>query len=400
MNFYKYIGCTPEQFEMGYLDTRLVNFQMHPEFPLVIYTYGRKTVHEQAWDSVTTKCRGIIVNRDTQEIVARPFEKFFNLGTESMPETDPSTWRPNGDSADWLSRQPTVWDKVDGFLCTVYIWEGVPYAASKGSFTSPHAKWATNWIQNNTLLKVWPTAVTAVFEGICPEMRIVVDYKDARQLVLLGVVNNETGEELDAAKLKLWADHAGVVMAQQHFMTWQSAQQMSYDETVKNTEGYVLTWYRKGETPFRLKVKYIDYLRIHRMVTGLSPKRILEALQNGWTSVLDEWTNDSTPWFNHFVAKWRRVIETEAMRLEKNAKEIYADAREANRIKVGQAPYANMGEERKAYAQEFTRPEDKEYSGILFAMLDGKDWQQVIWKKIKESAVMKGGQPLVDSHQI
>ena len=392
MNFYDYIGLTPEQFEKVYLSTRLVNSQTHPTFPLVIYTYGRETVYKQAWNAVTTKCRGIIVNRETGEIVARPFEKFFNFGDPINGMTDTAV-----DMLAPQAGQPVVWEKVDGFLCIGYNWGGKWYCASKGSFTSPHAKWASAQIQRLDM-DFFPTGgYTPVFEGICPSLRIVVDYGANEELILTAIIHNDTGIEMPPPILQSMGDLMGASTPELETLSWQEVQQATYDETVKNAEGYVLTWYRAGMTPYRLKAKYIDYLRIHRMVTGVSPKRVLEALQNGWTSVLEEWTNQSTPWFNTFVAKWRRVIEVEAMRLEQNAKDIYDGAQNIVDTSYDE-PAENLGETRKRWAEVFTAPDNKEYSGILFAMLDGKDWRQVIWKKIKESAIMKNGHPLVDAH--
>ena len=118
----------------------------HDTYPLRMLTYGRECVHgTDKWDGVTTKCRGVIYRTDTEEIIARPFEKFHNLYTASMPETDPSTWEPNENSW-WQTPTPEVWEKMDGFLATLYEWEGKQYIASKGSFDSPHAKSATAWL--------------------------------------------------------------------------------------------------------------------------------------------------------------------------------------------------------------------------------------------------------------
>jgi putative RNA ligase len=405
MNFWQYIGITRACFDADYLDKRLVNVQHHDTFPLDIYTYGRACVHENKWDNITRKCRGIIVNRNTGEIVARPFEKFFNLNTFGEPETDPTTWgmttlvceAPFGPQVpNWRITKPTVWEKVDGFLCTGYFWEGKWYCASKGSFASPHAKWATKQIQSLDM-RVFAPGWTPIFEGICKSLRIVVDYKDFEGLVLTAHINNETGEETTPNVLKVLAKSVGVRTACQHDISWQDAHQRSYDGTVKNDEGFVLTWYRAGQTPFRLKVKYADYIRIHRMVTGTSPKRILEAIQSGWTSELDGLLNESTPWFNRFVTKWKHVIEEDYNDIERMAEAAFSVYRG-----VLQTQYLSNGlwPTRKDYAQLFTRPESKKVAAVLFAMLDGKDYKQVIWKMVKNSPLLKGGQPMVDEYQL
>jgi RNA ligase len=390
VNFWTYLGVDEATFAQKYLDTRLVQRQQHPTFPLSIYTYGRETVHDSHWDEVTMKCRGIVVNHETWEIVARPFEKFFNFGSTEVPGL-------TSEDVEAMDKQPVIWEKVDGFLCIAYQWNGRWYIASKGSFTSPHAKWAS--AQCRTDWK-WPLGYTPVFEGVCSSLRIVVDYGTNQELVLLALIDKETGAELNPVSLKIWADENDISLPELEKISWQEAYQNSYDETLTNAEGYVLTWYRPNSPPFRLKMKFADYLRLHRMVTGVSPKRILEVLQNGWTSEMDGLLNESTPWFNKFVARWKRVIEGEFARIETASLAAYADAKEANRIKVGQRHYENMGAERKAWAHEFTRLPNKEFSGVLFAMLDGKDHESVIWKMIRNSPLLKGGKPMVDRHSL
>lgn len=400
MNFFTYLGIDKQEFIDKYIMTRLVNQQLHKEFPLDIFTYGREAVHGHVWNSVTRKCRGIIVNRETEEIVARPFEKFFNFGTADMPETDPNNWESemNTDNAVWMSQPPTVWEKVDGFLCTTYRWKGKNYIASKGSFTSPHAKWATAQIQKLNMTEAAIPGYTYVFEGICPSLRIVVDYGKQEELVLLAIINNKTGAEVGPTLLQQEARVIGVRAAKTFDINWQEAHSRSYDDTLRNEEGYVLTWYRDGETPFRLKIKFADYLRLHRMVTGVSPKHILEVLQNGWTSEMDGLLNESTPWFNKFVSKWKRVIENEYERIHNQSLSIFHNIKSAMH-----SQYLSTGvfPTRKDFALLYTNIEThKEFAPVLFALLDGKDERDVIWKMVKRAPFMKNGSPMVDAHNI
>lgn len=369
MNFADYIGIGPDEFTTRYLDTGLVQVSHHHEFPLSIYTYGRKAVHENVWDNVTSCCRGIIVNRETGEIVARPFEKFHNYGSENVPQ------------GQFIS-EPVVWEKMDGFLVTGYQWNGIWYAASKGSFHSIHAKWATNEIRRYDLRYI-PDGYTPVCEGLHPDLRIVVDYGKRKELVLLALVNIETGEELAPKQLLSVGGPMGFKLPRSFDMTWEQAHAVTCrDLGINAEEGYVLTWYRQGTVPFRLKLKFIEYLRLHRMVTGVSPKRIWEALATNGVG-LDEYLNDSTPWFAAFTKKWVRALRSEFGWIEHEASTRYTKARETVRVKVGQKPYANLGEERKAWAIEFTRPENKEFSSVLFGMLDNKDVALIIWNKVK-----------------
>ena len=373
MKIWQYLGITPIRFQTEYVETGLVDVSDHDTYPLRMFTYSRECVHgEGKWDGVTTKCRGVIYRTDTEEIVARPFEKFHNLHTESRPET-----YPEQDMWFFDTEPPEVWEKMDGFLATLYEWEGKQYIASKGSFDSPHAKWATAWLQARGRFE-YPEGYTPVFEGISPNFRIVVDYEKSEELVLLALVKNETGEEAHRLCTVQCADMNGLRAPNIYGFKWQEAAEKSNDETVKNFEGYVLVWRRPGTTPFRLKVKYADYLRLHRMVSTVSPKAIYNCLAGGKRDDLVEWTTDSLPGFNRFVTKWVRALEYRYNELSLKANGIFHTCQQVMKV---------LHEEdfplRKEWAEMFLREENKEVSTVLFAKLDGKDEKRVIWKMVK-----------------
>ncbi len=387
MKIWQYLEITPIRFQTEYVETGLVDVSDHDTYPLRMLTYGRECVHgEGKWDGVTTKCRGVIYRTDTEEIIARPFEKFHNLHTASMPETDPGSW---GDEVlvskglvrtateQWMLTEPEVWEKMDGFLATLYEWEGKQYIASKGSFDSPHAKWATAWL--NSTAHEWLEDYTPVFEGISPNFRIVVNYENFEGLVLLALVNNETGEEVPAPILESYAYRNGLKTPKRFYMTWQEAAEKSNEEETKNFEGYVLVWRRPGTTPFRLKVKYADYLRLHRMVSTVSPKAIYNCLAGGKRDDLVAWTTESTPWFNKYVTKWVRALEYRYNEINDVTDIEYLH------VKKTLEDYAKRNWDkpavvRKAFAEEFKK---SKYAGVLFAAYDGKDVEQVIWKLVK-----------------
>ena len=386
MNFYKYIQTDAAAFWENYLKAGWIQVQHHQEFPLDIYNYTRATVHENKWDAVTSKCRGIIVNRDTGEIVARPFEKFHNYGSTT----------PVGESQAIPIGQPVVWEKMDGFMCTMYRWENKDYIASKGSFHSIHAKWATAQIRAKfgdrlPLLG----GKTLVFEGLHRDLRIVIDYKERQELVLLAVIDNETGEEYSPESLEHVATELGFNTPLNFQLTLEQARAASLGDGKCDEEGYVLTWYRDGVPPFRLKMKFIEYLRLHRMVTGVSPKRIWEVLSTDQSIELQEYLKQSTPWFSKFVQKWINAMRAEYDRLHGEAHTRFQCAQ----IMLKDDSQRNWDKPhsiRKAYAERFTTPENKEFSGILFAMLDGKQIAPVIWKMVRH--MTHGANPMVDAH--
>lgn len=383
MNFFKYIGIDKETFIEKYLHGGWVNEGIHKTLPLNIFCYSRKCQYESNWDSVISKCRGIVVDRGTEEIVARPFEKFHNYGS---PQAEGTLFD--------VRVQPTVWEKMDGFMVTAFKYRGEWHAASKSSFHSIHAKWATAELRRHA--NEFPEGWTPIFEGLHPDLRVVVNYGDKKELVLLALINNETGEEMTPGKLRtLSADYN---TPGQHWITLAEAKEHVLDN-VKNDEGYVLTWYQDGNPPVRLKMKYIEYLRLHRMVCGVSPKRIWEALsQPHLAADLREYLNDSTPWFAAFVRKWVNALTLKHDWLLEKATKVYMQTVHDMAPRHLGGEFANLGAFRKAYALEFTKPENVEIRAILFAMLDGKDANVVVWKQVRE--LTQNGHPMMDAHSI
>lgn len=402
MNFYKYIGVVPDLFQLQYLDTGLVQKQSHNQFPLDIYSYGRKAVHEDVWDAVTSKCRGIVVNRETGQIIARPFEKFHNHGSPQAGNLY------NPVTEEQLKTQPVIWEKLDGFMCTMYRWGGIDYVASKGSFHSVHAKWATAWYRRTIGQRGnWPMGYTPVFEGLNRDLRIVVDYGDRQELVLLALINRETGEELSALSLETWAKLNHVTTPHVIDMTLERAREESFktyaNDGMGTDEGYVLTWYKVGGAPSRLKMKFVEYLRLHRMVCGVTPWRIWEAMSQGNLTQLKEWTatQDHLPWFQKFVDKWTRVMTKEYQEHYGTSLVIFHTTCQKLGVRPGPR-ISNIRElspaqasVRKAFALEFTKPENQKYSAVLFKLLDRTDPAGVIWKYVE--GVTAHGHPLRDA---
>lgn len=382
MKLQDYLDITKleEQIAEGY-----VNRNFHKKFSnLAIYTYSRHCTMDYAWNDITCKCRGLIVDTSTWDIIARPFEKFFNLGEAAFPEYS----REN-----LPKERPEITDKLDGNLITLYPWAERWWAASKGSFHSEHADWANNWLITThssdkwTRFSNWPQGYTPVFEMIAEELEHhVVHYgKEASGLYLIALINNETGEELNENSKAVWAAVNDVPMIPQLDITLDKA----LTDNEKNAEGYVLTWPRAGRTPFRVKVKFIDFLRLQKLVHHIGPKEILDYMtQPHLQCYLDEVLNPETSHeeFIKYVRAWMGRFNREYMRIHSEC----WTQHEVVRALVG------WNAERKSYAAEILK---RPYAGVLFAMLDAeqaardidraKAWDNVsrcIWKQVEPMA--------------
>lgn len=143
------------------------------------YTTGAHIANE--WTFFEQVSRGLIINRKTGEIVARPFDKFFY-------------WLEGGRKVS--GHIVSITEKMDGSLGILFRHKGEYHVTTKGSFFSPQARWATKFLRQHLDLSDLPDELTLLFEIIYPENRIVVDYGQTEDLILLAARNRFTGEYL------------------------------------------------------------------------------------------------------------------------------------------------------------------------------------------------------------
>lgn len=358
-----------------YVDAGLVTVKFHDKFPLMILTYSRQTVYDNVWDEITEKCRGLIVNIDTEEIVARPFDKFFNYGTVDRPETSPENLPPD---------PPILTEKIDGSLGIGYAYGDEFCIASKGSFHSDHAKWMTKRFREllGENKPFFPEGCTPVFEMVCEDIQHHVVHYGNERLYLIALIDKETGEELPYHVLYQYALVNSLSIPKVCIMPLKEA--VVRDEV--NEEGYVATWTRRGRPPLKIKIKFVNFLRLQKMLHHVRPKDILDAMRHDHLRVyMEEWQHNSTPAFAVFVNDWRDKFLAKYLDITEKVSSIWYSTR------------AYGFRTRKEYAEFFNREENREYAGILFTILDGKDYKPAIWKKVEPLA--KVGKPLYEEEE-
>lgn len=243
------------------VEEKYVRFNTHAEFPeLRIYEYTEKCVYDRMWNDVTLKTRGLIVNWSTGEILARPFDKFFNYGESSVPV------------ALSLNDDVIVHDKMDGSLGILYRRpDGFLAIATKGSFHSEQAQWATKEIRKYMTTHFREDEVTWLFEIIYPENKIVVSYNFSG-LVLLGARDIESGADYFPDELLDWK---GRKATQFRYNSLREALEAS---PRLNAEGFVVYL---PEMDIRVKIKQEDYLILHRAVSHFNIKRVYDMMTEG-----------------------------------------------------------------------------------------------------------------------
>ena len=316
----------------------LLYSQTHPTLPLIIWNYSQKVQYEGLWDDVTMMARGLVTDVDGN-IISKSFGKFFNIEEGKHTPTDSFE----------------VYNKLDGQYIGVFWYRGEMIVNSRGSFTSPYAIEARRILNEKypVFEKHWMTQYTYCFELIGFE-QIVVSYPEP-DLILTGVFSNAStpkGEELPlkfvpTGWIKIVTRYDGLDYTQIKQLNW------------PNAEGFVVR-FSNGD---RCKIKFDDYVRLHRQITNLSTTAIWEALKDGnpVSSILNDVPDE---------------LFSEVNKIEKYLNDQYSEIEHL--CKTLMMGTNNLSQ--KEFAELALRTN---YSNILFAMRNGKDYTQSIWKLIK-----------------
>lgn len=125
----------------------------HPKYDIYILNYTPEVQYSNEWTPDLLMCRGLVVDSDAN-IVARPFEKFFNYSEEDV---------------NTLPNEPyEVYLKMDGSLGILFNYNDEWIISTRGSFESEQAIHATE-ILNTKYKDVLPNLnkeLTYLFEII------------------------------------------------------------------------------------------------------------------------------------------------------------------------------------------------------------------------------------------
>lgn len=235
---------------------------------LILYNYTEKCVFDKAWNEITRISRGIIFDKSSGELVAKPFPKFFNLGEieETMIKNFPN--------------EPyQVTEKYDGSLGIIFNHKGKWRVATRGSLNSVQAQRATELLQKYDM-SVIPYGITILVEIIYPENKIVVNYGDEEKLVLIGGYDITTGFELfrnyGYFSLQTISNITNLEIAQSY--DYGIDEMIKLQKTLpKDKEGFVVHFFGG----LRVKIKGDEYMKISRMLSTMSPLSFWESMENG-----------------------------------------------------------------------------------------------------------------------
>jgi RNA ligase len=318
---------------------------------LLLFDYTTAAHVANRWNFFERVCRGLIINRQTGEVVARPFDKFFY-------------WLEGYKASGHIV---TITEKVDGSLGILYRHKGECRVATKGSFFSPQARWATGFLRDHFDLTDLPDELTLLFEIIYPDNRIIVDYGQREDLVLLVARNRLTGDYLPFFPDLYEMGH------RYGFTLPRSYQFNSVDDIIAQTGGLDSNfegWVVEFSDGQRFKFKMDEYVEVHKLLRGLNFPNILQEVARGNINYILQTVPDA---FLDATKLWVDDIRAVVSELTMQTAVIYAAAPKSSR------------EAFNAWVHE-VHPSLEPY---LMAMFNGQDLETVVYKNAFKDRLMQ-----------
>lgn len=237
------------------------------------------------------------------------------------------------------------------------------HVSTRGSFVGEQAIHATEIVQAKyaeALDQLADDAHTWLFEIIYPTNRIVVDYAGLDDLVLLAIIDKATGNDHTLPDQAQWP---GRVVTRHHTLQqWSQVAEADGEHRLgEDAEGYVVRF----ESGLRVKVKFADYVRLHRIVTGISTVTVWEHLSENrpFGELVDRVPDELFAWLTNYAEE----LQTSHAKIESDCRQVMTDPRV-------------RPNDRKATALFFV---DHPNRAVLFKMLDNKPYDALIWRLLK-----------------
>lgn len=192
--------------------------------------------------------------------------------------------------------------------------------------------------------------------------RIVVNYGDRWELVLLTRIDTETGAEMYYDDLVSTYSKYFTVVKRLNLKTF--ADVMKYQKSNLNNEAGAVVRFLSG---FRIKINFEEYVRLHVIMTNVSNLTVWEHLMNNYN--FDELLDRVPDEFYDWLKKTTKIIQSDFNEIERQALKEFVRIYHINEIA-----------ERKLFAAEALK---SEHCSILFRLYDKKSYNEIIWKEVR-----------------
>ena len=275
------------------------------------FNFTEKAFFNKVWDEQTVKARGLYVDTIKGKVVARSYDKFFNINERTETKFDMLQYK--------LKFPVTAYVKENGFLGIVSYneYEDDLLIASKSMLDSQSAQWFKEMLYQKISdvkldeLKKYIKEHNVSFVFECVDMKNdphIIEYPESK-LFLLDIVRNDMNfSKYDYDTMVDIANQFGITTKEKAFeiATWQEffdwyydVLEEDYEYNERKIEGFVIEDSVGYMT--KLKLTYYNFWKFMRSIAH-------EAIRNGYikrTSAL------VTPTANEFYAWVRKLHDVE-----------------------------------------------------------------------------------------
>ena len=191
-------------------------------------------------------------------------------------------------------------------------------------------------------------------------------------LVLLSIIHTDSGEECPYDEVKKFGDYYDIPVVKRHiFDTTEDFVDTVRGRTISDGEGVVIRFVSSNQ---RVKVKSDEYVRLHRLISHMSEKHILDVMMTGgdiesiYSTLPDELYEEVKQITIDFMDEYSYIQHLAVTAMD-----------ELIRLKTRR--------EQALYIKE--HPSYQKISGVLFIMLDGREPKDAIWKIIRNNMIAR-----------
>ncbi|MFW6225339.1 MAG: RNA ligase [bacterium] len=281
---------------------------------------------------IVKESRGIILDKNTWDIVCHPFHKFFNHN------------EANADKIDWQSA--SVLEKLDGSLIKFYFYKGKLKIATNGNIDASDSKlenyitpdnknydnyfelvfetlksqFDRDWKKLKTFYSSMEKNATHLFEICTPYNKIVIPYQDSK-LYYLTSKNNETGKEFINPVIYSTFPKPKIYNINSIDKCIEAVNKMPFNE-----EGYVVI----DKNQNRIKIKSPSYLIAHHLKGNngkIQIDSVLDLIRNGEDKEFLSYYPEYKEIFTDVKNKWKNFLK----RVDSDVKKLYDSYQEVDR---------------------------------------------------------------------
>lgn len=317
---------------------------------------------------IRRECRGLKFDRETGQVIARPYHKFFNVNERA--ETSVAGLS--------LDQPHEILEKLDGSMIhAVPVGREFRFCTKMG--ITDVSMGAEAFVARNPNIyqlvrDLHGLGLTVIFEWCSPQQRIVIDYHHD-QLIITAVRENVTGQYWTYDQLLAVGAEYGVPVVGALAGSMANMESLiEHTRGLENAEGYVVRWADGHMT----KIKADHYVLLHRTKDQIrQEKNVIDLIVN-------EKSDDLKPMLDAVDLENFVRFETEFWQ----GVQTVSDYMSALYHKGDE--YQN----RRDFAVEFVQHQKSELRPLLYAMRNGHSAREVVVDGIQSSI---GSQTRIDA---